>query len=145
MTKGGLHWLIEPITGDRYVRNPEPSEKLVALDRYKRLEPFTPPAIWADFQLKDDRWDPFFMRTYAAYYDNNKQAIPDEPVPITAALKMMGKSYARTHGLTTTIGLPGVMFWAWWHRIPPCWVVITKSQTEKLLSEQEANESRPGK
>lgn len=133
-----LRWLVEPGTKDRYVRDEWPAEALLPLSRYERIPDYTPITSWGQFVITDPRWDDTLMRRFGGTYAMNALKVPTDPVPISAALKIMGKSYARKHGNTRTIGLPGVFFWAYWHRIPPCWVVVTRSEVAKLLSEEEA-------
>lgn len=140
-----LHWYYEPGTRDRYVRDQYPDEPIPFFSVFKTLPAYTPPVVWREFRADDPRWDSTFVRRFGKEYANNAQHVPDDPVPISAALLQMGKSYARTNGNTRVIGLPGVMFWAWWPRIDPCWVVITRSEVYKLLTEEEVGVTREGK
>lgn len=145
-----IQWLQEPVTGDRYVKDQWPDERLITpiWEHYLKLPNFTPPATWGQFKLKgsDDRdaWDTTFTKRNGVEYAKNASLIPDDPVPISAALLQMGKSYARKHGNTRIIGSPGVYFWAWWPRIDPCWVVISSTEAYKLLTEHEAGMNRNG-
>lgn len=142
-----LRWLIEPVTGDRYVKDQWPDEKLVKpiWKNYKKLGDYRPIVTWGEFSPKDTRWDNTLLKRNEEEYVVNSQLFPNAPVPISAALLQMGKSYARKEGNNTrNIGSPGVYFWAWWPRIDPCWVVISATEAYKLLTEHEAGMKRTG-
>lgn len=141
-----IRWLYEPVTGDRYVKDQWPAEKLEKpiWKHYKQLPDFSPPSTWGQFKPDDSGWDTTFLKRNMEEYVNNSLFTPDQPVPISAALLQMGKSYARKHGNTRIIGSPGVYFWAWWPRIDPCWVVISSTEAYKLLTEHEAGMNRNG-
>lgn len=136
-------WLIEPETGDRYVRNQDPNTPTPPFDQCKRLTDFVPPSTWGDFDPNWVGWDDPFLRRHAPEWVNLKHAAADRPIPVTLQAKHMALSYARKNGLRD-LGRRGwgIVFWTWFPRIEPCWLVMCGDESYKMLTEQEAGVER---
>lgn len=134
-----IPWLIEPITGTAYVRDEVPHLKLRPINQYRRIEDFNPPSVWGGVTMIKGEWDDWLINVFGKQYELNAEAAGASPVDVRAQVLMFGKSWARLHGLhSLPLGVPGVIFWGNWTRIPPSWCVVDRDVTYKLLTEKEA-------
>lgn len=133
-----LPWLIEPVTGDRYLRDTGPWMPIPELAHMRKIPDFHPPSTWGDWHIADPRWDAVMVSRMGKAFEQNSRLHPDEPIPITATINHLGKSYARRMGMLGHVhGLHGVYFWTHFHRVEPCWVLTPEHGTYKMLTEDE--------
>lgn len=139
--KRAINRRYEPETRVPYVNDEWPAYPTLMGWEYKPLRKFAPPAYWGQFNPDDERWDPVLKRRYIPEWRHNP---PEDPIDIRVVLNHFCKSIARTNGVNREIGLNGTIQWVEFARTEHCFVVITKWESYKMLTEKEVGITRSG-
>lgn len=130
--------LVDETTGGRYTRTEVGYYQIPDLATLFHAPDFRPPDHWSEFQKSDSQWDRVFLDRMGDEY-SIQRANPDIGLQLVdpwTQIMHMGKSYCRKQ-LEGKVDMCGVITWAWFTTIEPCWLIMNRRNAIWLRSEEE--------